>query len=184
MNDADIRPTKEASSPFLPGQVSLPHRILVADDDAYMRQLIMGMLVDSGYHVDAAENGGDAWEALQVNYYDLLITDNYMPKFSGIELLQKLHATRIVVPVIMATGTLPEEEFTRNPWLAPAATLLKPYTLAALLKTVKTVLRETCGSRGQMELGQAGRQPMSCSLNGHPMADTPLPGPNLIYETE
>jgi DNA-binding NtrC family response regulator len=184
MNDADTQPVKKANGPLLPGEVNLPHRILVADDDAYMRTLITGMLVDSGYHVDGVENGAVAWEMLQVNYYNLLITDNYMPKFTGVELLHKLHSTGISMPVILATGTVPQEEFARHPWLEPAATLLKPYTLAALLKTVKAVLHETCGRHEQIEVGQTGHQPMECSFNGHSRAGTPLPGPNLIYEAE
>jgi DNA-binding response OmpR family regulator len=62
-------------------------------------------------------------------------------------LIEKLHATSKVLPVIMVTGTLPQEEFTRNPKLQPAATLLKPYTIAELLETVKKVLRAIGGAR-------------------------------------
>ncbi len=169
--DTDILPTKGADSPCLQGRMNPPHRILVVDDEASIRQLITSALVDSGYHVDAAEDGADAWEALQVNHYDLLITDNNMPNVSGVELLQKLHATRHALPVIMATGILPREEFTRKPWLEPAATLLKPYTLADLLKTVKAVLCAIRGSREQ-------------NVPGHARVDTPLTGPDLICETE
>jgi hypothetical protein len=43
------------------------------------------------------------------------------------------------LPVIMVTGTLPEA-FARYPWLQPAATLLKPYKIEELLRTVKKVL--------------------------------------------
>ncbi len=69
-----------------------------------------------------------------------------MPKVSGVELLKKLHSTPMALPVIMATGALPREEFTRYPWLQPAATLLKPYTGADLLGTVQEVLRATNGA--------------------------------------
>jgi CheY-like chemotaxis protein len=48
----------------------------------------------------------------------------------------------MVLPVIMATGSLPTEEFTRHPWLQPAATLLKSYSAQEMLRTVKKVLRE------------------------------------------
>jgi DNA-binding response OmpR family regulator len=163
--------------------VNPPHRILVVEDEASIRRLITGTLVDSGYHVDAAENGADAWEALQVKQYDLLITDNNMPKVSGVQLLQKLHAARHALPVIMATAILPEEEFARNPCLEPAATLLKPYALADLLKTVKAVLHTMGGNREQIEPGQARPQSIVGNSSGHPLADPRLPGPNFIYET-
>jgi FixJ family two-component response regulator len=52
----------------------------VVDDDLAVRQLSAQVL---DYHVDAAEDG---WEALHAGNYDLLITDNNMPKVSGFEL--------------------------------------------------------------------------------------------------
>ena len=96
----------------------------------------------SGYEVEAAADGAAAWQALNANTYDLLITDNSMPKMSGVELLRKLRGARMALPVIMATGSLPKKEFARYPWLQPAATLIKPYTGTEMLRTVKKVLRE------------------------------------------
>ncbi|MGO8699134.1 MAG: response regulator transcription factor [Limisphaerales bacterium] len=149
MSDDDIRLAKEPGSATLQGPNPL-HRILVVDDEASIRQLVTGTLANFGYRVDAAEDGADAWEALQVNRYDLLITDNNMPKVSGVELLQRLHATRIELPVIMATGTLPTEEFIRNPCLEPVTVLLKPFSIAELMVTVKAVLCAVGGSRKQI----------------------------------
>ena len=122
-------------------ETSPPHRILVVEDDGCIRRFNAEMLIRSDYQVDAAENGAVAWDMLQLKSYDLLITDIDMPKVSGVDLLKKLHAVRLAMPVIMATGTLPEEEFNRNPWLQPAAMLLKPFTGDELLGTVETVLR-------------------------------------------
>jgi DNA-binding NtrC family response regulator len=77
--------------------------------------------------------------------YHLLITDNDMPKVSGVDLVKKLHAARLALPVIMATGTFPVEELNRHPWLPIEATLLKPYSVEELLTTVSNVLRATDG---------------------------------------
>jgi DNA-binding response OmpR family regulator len=66
-----------------------------------------------------------------------------MPKVTGLELIQKVRAAGMALPVIMATGVLPEEAFTRSPWLQPAATLIKPYTLAEFLGVVENVLHGT-----------------------------------------
>ena len=137
MKDKTISQAGESTCAPLP-----PCRILVVDDDTGIRQLNTGALIRSGYHVDAAADGAAAWEALSADSYDLMITDHNMPKVSGVELLKKLRAARMVVPVIMATGTLPKEESTRYPWLQPAATLLKPYTVEEMLRTVKKVLGE------------------------------------------
>jgi DNA-binding response OmpR family regulator len=110
--------------------------ILVVDDDPLIRELNTEILIADGYQVDAAESGAVAWDMLQLNNYDLLITDNNMPKVSGLE----LRAAGMALRVIMATGTPSEEEFTRCLGLQLAATLIKPYTPVEFLETVKKVL--------------------------------------------
>ncbi len=143
MNEPILQ-AREPACTSLQFQAVPPHRILVVDDDHGIRRLSTEALKRSGYQVDAAEDGSAAWDALHVNGYHLLITDNDMPKMSGIELLKKLRAARIHVPVIMAAGALPHDEFIRHPNLRPAATLLKPYTIGDLIRMVKKVLRAAC----------------------------------------
>jgi DNA-binding response OmpR family regulator len=140
MNDENPSPTATPAlaPPPAPGQP--PRRILLVDDEPNLLHLHTRVLRDAGYQVDAAEDGAAAWAALQLNHYDLLITDNNMPNVTGIELLQKMHETGVVLPVIMATGTLPKEEFALRPWLRPAAVLCKPHALRQLLATVKSLL--------------------------------------------
>jgi len=120
-----------------------PRRILVVDDNDNIRNVNAQVLAHSGYHVDAAADGAAAWDSLQRASYDLLITDNNMPNVSGVELLHKLHAAHIVLPVILATAIPPKAEFTKCPWLQPAAMLIKPYSFRELLGTVKNVLCST-----------------------------------------
>jgi DNA-binding NtrC family response regulator len=55
------------------------------------------------------------------------------------------------LPVIMATGTWPTEEFASTPRLEPVATLLKPYSIAELLDTVKAVLHAAGRSHKQID---------------------------------
>lgn len=116
------------------------HRILVVDDELCIRNLNTTALIRSGYHVDAAEDGGAARKALDTDHYDLLITDQEMPKLSGVELVKQLRSEDINLPVILVSGAMPTEELERHPWLRLAATLLKPYTTDELLATVRKVL--------------------------------------------
>ena len=141
--------TAKGAEPHARYGTNPPHRILLVDEDICVRHFSAVVLVHSGYRVDAAANGSAAWQALNTDSYDLLITDQNMPNVTGVELLKKLRAARMALPVIMATGTFPKEEFTRNPWAQPEATLLKPYTTAELLGTVKEVLRATNDAREQ-----------------------------------
>jgi len=140
VNNVLAAPCDQAAVKLDGDRANPPHRILVVEDDRALRQINAAALIHSGYAVDVAEDGAAAWEALQANGYDLLITDNSMPRLTGIELLKKLRAARMAVPVIMATTTLPTQELARNPWLEPVTMLAKPYATDQLLDTVEDVL--------------------------------------------
>lgn len=131
---------------------SLTRRILVADDEPLIRQLNSEVLTDVGYEVDVTADGADAWDHLQRNRYDLLITDHDMPRLSGIELLKQLRSARMSLPVIMATGTVPYAEFNRHPWLQPVVTLRKPYGLLEFVDAVRVVLQAVNGGCGHLKL--------------------------------
>ena len=114
-------------------------RILVVDDDEGLRQLNRTALSLSGYEVDSAEDGQSAWDALQANHYDLLITDNNMPRLSGLELIRKLRTMHMTLPIILASGSL--RLATPDDGRLPAVTMLpKPYGMNELLEAVKNTL--------------------------------------------
>ena len=71
---------------------------------------------------------------------DSVITDNKMPRMTGVEMIGKLRSANMAVPVIMATSYLPTHEFARKPWLKPDAALERPFSSDDLLETVKKVL--------------------------------------------
>jgi CheY-like chemotaxis protein len=131
-------------------------RILVVDDDLFLCAYNAEILGDAGFEVDIAEDGEAGWQALLGKDYDLLITDNNMPKVCGIELLKRVHAESLDIPVIMVSGAMPVEEFARNPGLPLAATLPKPFTGQSLLGVVKKVLKTAEGTRMSAE-GQRTR---------------------------
>jgi len=132
---------------LLQDQPNCLQRILVVEDECDLRQLTAEVLMDAGYKVQVADDGESAWTALQLSKYDLLVTDQFMPKVSGVELLKKIHAARLTLPVIMATGFLPTWEFALHTWLLPVKMLFKPYSSQKLLGMVKTVLGETAGAQ-------------------------------------
>ena len=117
-------------------------RILVVDDDSDLRLLYAFALGRPGYDVDGAKDGEAGWDALQSGHYNLLITENELPYLTGLELVRKLRAACMDLPVVMASGRLPAQDLAQNPSLRLAATLLKPFAVDALLNTVKTVLRQ------------------------------------------
>ena len=73
-------PAGEPVRATLLSKPALRQRILVVEDELLVRRLNTRMLIYSGYDVDSAEDGAMAWAALQLTKYDLMVTDNEMPK--------------------------------------------------------------------------------------------------------
>lgn len=117
-------------------------RILVVDDDLVLGLYHAQILLDAGFEVDTAEDGDAGWRAIGANQYDLVITDNNMPKVTGIELAKRLRCEGHELAVILVSGALPAEEIKRNPWLRLSAAMAKPFTAAQLLATVKLALQD------------------------------------------
>jgi two-component system copper resistance phosphate regulon response regulator CusR len=113
-------------------------RILVADDEEILRECVSAALTRHGFLVDAVEDGGAAWQALQSSQYDALVTDHNMPVLTGMDLVRKLRSVGKTLPVIMASGSL--QELPRNPWLQSVTTLAKPFSSKQLLDMVNHVL--------------------------------------------
>src|SRR5580700_5312289 len=118
------------------------YRVLVVDDEKAVRNVHLELLTATGYEVVAVADGALAWDAIQTQHFDLMITDNSMPKVTGVELINKLIAANIRLPVIMATGALPQHEFRRSVELNNIAVLEKPVSNSTLLSTVEKVLHE------------------------------------------
>ena len=148
---------------MLPPQPQPCPRILVVEAAEDLRQLNTEVLLDAGFQVDAAEDGAAAWAALQLRRYELLLTNQFLPKLSGVELLKKLHTARMRLPVIMATDILPTWEFALHPCLQGVTMLRKPYTIDKLLGLVKSILPESaCAEMVPAECRQS--QPAAESL--------------------
>jgi DNA-binding response OmpR family regulator len=122
-------------------------RILVVEDEGDLRQLTAEVLVDGGYQVDVVADGSAAWSAVKLSRYDLVVTDQFLPKVSGVELIKKIHGARMTLPVIMATRFLPTWEFALHTWLLPVKMMFKPYSSQKLLGMVKSVLDEAAGAQ-------------------------------------
>jgi CheY-like chemotaxis protein len=79
-------------------------RILVADDEPVMRNLLLRILETEGYRVTLASSAQEALEKLQDEKYDLLLSDVKMPGMSGFELLRATKASYPDMAVIMMTS--------------------------------------------------------------------------------
>ena len=147
MGKVEIKDAVESTAGSARGKKNSPQRILVVDDDHDIRQLCIELLADSGYAVEAVKDGAAGWDALQAGRYDLVITDNKMPRMTGIEMIAKLRAAKMKLPIIMATSFLPLHQFIRRPWLQPDVAMERPFTNDDLLEVVNKILRPNTGTR-------------------------------------
>ena len=111
--------------------------ILIVDDDAAIREISARILMNAGYEVNVAEDGEAAWEAVGLTAFDLIITDQNMPRLSGTGLIARLHGAGLRMPVIMITGgsvDIPFEDGT------PDCFLTKPFNFRALLGEMNRLL--------------------------------------------
>ena len=78
--------------------------ILVVDDEKYIREGLVAALEMDGYTGLQAENGKAAWDIINSEPVDMVITDLRMPDMSGSELLKKIYSTYPTIPVVVLTG--------------------------------------------------------------------------------
>ncbi len=79
-------------------------KILIAEDDRELRQLFSHVLMKNGYTVKGVSNGKEALEAIDNDYYDLIMSDIMMPVMDGYEFVRQLRSSGNTTPVIMITA--------------------------------------------------------------------------------
>lgn len=123
-------------------------RILVAEDEVNLKEMLVIVLEEEEYQVDSANNGEEAWELLNKNKYDLLATDLYMPIMNGIELIKKCQESYPETKILLlcgggkeleATHGNPDVKFNEDP-IKTDMFLKKPYDLSSLLSTVEELV--------------------------------------------
>jgi CheY-like chemotaxis protein len=82
----------------------MPKRILVIDDEEFMRQIIQEMLEMEGYVVETAANGRKGLQLYLKEPHDLVVTDIFMPEMEGLETIRELHRRSPNVKVIAISG--------------------------------------------------------------------------------
>jgi two-component system, cell cycle sensor histidine kinase and response regulator CckA len=117
-------------------------RILVVEDELPIAAMLQRQLKGFGYHATVHIASLDALDAFQKrpNAFDLVITDNTMPRLTGIELARRIRALRADIPVLLVSGiaeTITPEQLAEN---GITAALPKPHTLAELKSAITRLL--------------------------------------------
>jgi putative nucleotidyltransferase with HDIG domain len=117
-----------------------PERILVVDDQTAVRTLIAATLERQGYDIELATGGREALEALELNTFNLVLTDIVMQEVNGIALLERIHALQPNLPVVMVTAVHDISVAIDSMRRGAYDYLLKPFEQEQLLSTVARAL--------------------------------------------
>ncbi|KAF0219466.1 MAG: response regulator [Geobacteraceae bacterium] len=132
-------------------------RLLLAEDNEPLSQMLQKFLAAKGFDVLAAKTGTDAMQILASTDIDLLLLDLRLPGMSGIEILQKLRQSPkwAALPVIIMTGVYKGDKFASAVRrLGVKHYLEKPFTQQALLQAVQSILEEVAARKGPPPLLQ------------------------------
>ena len=118
--------------------------VLVVDDDAMVREVLIGLMKEQGYHVSHASDGLEALAQLDNGaVVDLLLSDFSMPGMNGLTLIQEARRRRPALPAVLLTGFAEASlQFgIKDTDMATTALLRKPVSNIELTKRVDALLR-------------------------------------------
>ncbi|MBL8289135.1 MAG: response regulator transcription factor [Rubrivivax sp.] len=131
-------------------------RILVAEDQADIRDLIVLNLQGAGYEVQAVADGAAALASQAERASDLLVLDLMMPALDGLEVCKALRARGRATPILMLTAKATELDRVLGLELGADDYLTKPFSMAELLARVKALLRRAALLRAAQQEGGSG----------------------------
>lgn len=135
----------------MPTPTSQPvHSVLVADDEAHIRAVVVAKLRSAGLFVTEACDGAEALELAEASPPDMIVTDLQMPRMSGLELCQALRRAERTrhVPALLLTARgyiLSEEEIALT---SIREVMSKPFSARELVGRVMNILAGPERGRG------------------------------------
>ena len=116
-------------------------KILIAEDDRELRQLFSHVLIRQGYAVTGVADGQQALDALDADYYDLIISDIMMPVMDGYELVRQLRESGSTTPVLMITARDAFDDMRMGFQSGTDDYMVKPINVNEMVLRVQALLR-------------------------------------------
>ena len=118
------------------------HSILAVDDSASKRQMVSFTLKSAGYNVVEAVDGQDAWEKAGSRDFDLVLTDQNMPRLDGIGLTKKLreHPKFKATPILILTTESSDQMKQAGRAAGATGWMVKPFDPAKLIEVIGKVI--------------------------------------------
>lgn len=119
------------------------HSILAVDDSVSMRKMVSFTLIGAGYKVTEAVDGQDALEKAQLQCFDLVLTDQNMPRMDGLGLTKKLreHPNFKNTPILILTTESSDQMKQAGRAAGATGWLVKPFDPNRLIEIIQKVIR-------------------------------------------
>lgn len=122
-------------------------RILFAEDEKNLNKIITKQLKAAGYSVDSCFDGGEAYDLITMTDYDAAIFDVMMPVMNGFELVKKIRAKGIDVPVLFLTARDSIEDRVTGLDIGADDYLVKPFSFDELSARLRVMTRKKYGKK-------------------------------------
>jgi len=116
-------------------------KILIAEDDGELRRLFAHVLIKNGYTVKEVANGKEALDAMDNDYYNLVISDIMMPVIDGYELVRNLRSSGNNTPVMMITAKDAFDDMRLGFLSGSDDYMIKPVNINEMVLRVQALLR-------------------------------------------
>ena len=125
-------------------------RILIAEDEKSLNRIIAKHLKASGYSVDCAFNGEEAYDLISMADYDAAVFDVMMPKTDGFSLLKKIRSEGNNLPVLFLTARDSIEDRVEGLDIGADDYLVKPFAFEELLARIRVLIRKNSVSNSNV----------------------------------
>lgn len=124
-------------------------RIIIAEDDEILAEVLRDILIDAGHAVGSLERGEDALVAIRKKRPDLVILDCNLPGISGVQVLQKMRGEPDLwdTPVLMLTARTGDSDEKMAMYAGADEYMRKPFDPDKLIATVARMLSEAADRR-------------------------------------
>lgn len=128
-----------------PQGATRPPRVLVVDDDAGIRGLLMSALSFAGYEVDVASDVEQALDRVRAGTPDVIVMDVMLPGGSGFDVVQLIRGKAIDVPILFLTARDAIEDRVRGLQIGGDDYVVKPFSISEVGARIEALLRRAAG---------------------------------------
>lgn len=126
----------------------MPHRILIAEDEPGLLDVLVQLFEHAGFETVGAPDGLAGLQAFERGHFDLVILDVMMPKIDGFALCEAIRA-KSAVPIMVLTALSAEDDQLRAFRLLADDYVTKPFSLPVLLERARALLRRASAKGSQ-----------------------------------